>query len=203
MDSTTLSGTSIQTGDRLEPPPHSSGTEAVRRRAEAAQLNRDVSELAWLLGRGVASANWKRGEYWGEVASSAASVGLRGVLAALDDPMVQMLPMPMNVAAPARSALGRLLLSKTLASEALSIELAETGGRVIAGAGHKRAIDDLARILAEYGGKADDWVKVATKPIGAADGSYQEIHVYRNLATGEIVEAKTNIYWATDAATAR
>lgn len=82
-------------------------------------------------------------------------------------------------------------LRKQLASEAGEAELKEGGGRPIAGAGTPTPIDDLPRLLAEYGGKEGDWVKLVSHAYRIDDVTTIQVHCYKNLATGEIVELKS------------
>jgi len=68
--------------------------------------------------------------------------------------------------------------------------------RVIAGGNTGRPIDDLPRLLAEYGGDARDWQKISSNPnimrIGKSIFKL-ETHAYRNTTTGKIVEPKSVI----------
>jgi hypothetical protein len=51
-----------------------------------------------------------------------------------------------------------------------------------------------ARLAAEYGGSAEDWVKVTSSHYKSPiDGSNFETHAYVNLKTGQVVGAKTKI----------
>ena len=92
----------------------------------------------------------------------------------------------------AGSILSRLSLNKSLASEQQMSEIASGGGTVIAGSGSRKGIDDIARLTAEYGGTAKDWVKVASSNFRAADGTSFETHAYKNVTNGQIVEYKTS-----------
>jgi hypothetical protein len=82
-------------------------------------------------------------------------------------------------------------LAKTLQSEAGVGELLAGGGKVIAGAGSKVAIRDVARLVSQYGGKAEDWVKISSTTPGL------QTHAYRNIVTGVVVELKSKIpgFW--------
>ena len=41
-------------------------------------------------------------------------------------------------------------------------ELASGHGKVMAGKGHKRSIDDISRLVSEHGGVAGDWQKTTS-----------------------------------------
>jgi hypothetical protein len=93
----------------------------------------------------------------------------------------------------ATNAVDGLRLGKHLASEAGMAELLSGGGKVIAGAGAKREIDDVARLVAQYGGEPSDWAKVTSEAHKLPDGSIISVHGYRNVVTGQTVEPKTKI----------
>jgi RHS repeat-associated protein len=78
-------------------------------------------------------------------------------------------------------------LAKMMQSEAGVAELLGGGGKVIAGAGSKVAIRDVARLVSQYGGKAEDWVKISSTTPGL------QTHAYRNIVTGVVVELKSKI----------
>jgi hypothetical protein len=61
----------------------------------------------------------------------------------------------------------------------------------MAGAGARRPIDDIARIVKQHGGNPGDWSKVRSGSYTAADGVRFETHAYRNTASGAVVELKT------------
>ena len=84
-----------------------------------------------------------------------------------------------------------LNLKKALASEQQMSEILSGAGEIIAGPGARTALRDAPRLSVEYGGQAGDWVKVASKNFKAADGTSFEVHAYKNLTTGKIVEFKT------------
>jgi RHS repeat-associated protein len=88
-----------------------------------------------------------------------------------------------------------LLLDKQFATEAAMEELASGGGKAMAGAGATsgRVVDDLPRLISEYGGTAKDWAKISTRPYRFSDGTAAEAHAYRNVTTGETVEIKTKM----------
>jgi hypothetical protein len=91
-----------------------------------------------------------------------------------------------------------LALRKQLASEPQMAELLHSGGRPIFGAGTNRQLNDAARLSKQYGGNADGWAKVRSSSYRAPDGTIFEIHAYRNVATGRVVEMKTVIdKWGT------
>ena len=72
------------------------------------------------------------------------------------------------------------------------------GQRVIA-AGDE--IRDVARLVSQYGGKASDWVKLSTSGVDpskmqayaqqAGRGTPIQMHYYKNIVTGAIVEMKS------------
>ena len=95
--------------------------------------------------------------------------------------------------AEASSAADAVRLRKQLASEAGAAELKAGGGRAIAGAGTGEAITDLPRILAEYGGRAEDWAKVTSEVYSVGDGTTVQVHAYRNVRTGQLVERKSKV----------
>ena len=68
-------------------------------------------------------------------------------------------------------------------------EIKKTGGREMAGPTHKRPVIDEPRLIAQYGGKPGDWVKVTSDAVKTEKGTMQT-HAYRNTKTGEVVEAK-------------
>jgi RHS repeat-associated protein len=82
-------------------------------------------------------------------------------------------------------------LAKSLASEGQVAELLSGGGRAIAGVGAKKAIEDLPRLTATYGGSAADWAKISSSAYKASDGTVMSVHAYKNVTTGVIVELKT------------
>jgi RHS repeat-associated protein len=78
-------------------------------------------------------------------------------------------------------------LAKMLQSEAGVAQLLAGGGEAFAGAGFKREIDDLPRLLRQYGGKPEHWVKIKSTTPGL------RTHAYKNLDTGVVVELKSKI----------
>jgi hypothetical protein len=82
-------------------------------------------------------------------------------------------------------------LRKQLASEAGEAELKAGGGRPIAGAGTIYRIKDLPRLLAQYGGKEGDWAKFVSRDYQIDDLTAIQVHCYKNVSTGEIVELKS------------
>lgn len=86
-------------------------------------------------------------------------------------------------------------LWKQLASEELLSEARAGIGTAIAGAGARRgrAIQDIDRLLAQYGGEAGDWTKMTTRAHVADDGTKLSVHWYENIRTGQRVEFKTKI----------
>lgn len=63
-------------------------------------------------------------------------------------------------------------------------------GEVMAGAGNKRKIDVLPRLVSKYGGGSDDWVKKKSSAYVDRDGLRHSIHWYENVKTGERFEKK-------------
>lgn len=88
----------------------------------------------------------------------------------------------------AGSAANAVKLNRNLSSQEGVTELLAGGGKVIAGAGTKRGIDDINRLINQYDGTAADWVKVTS----TAPGRLQT-HAYRNSSTGQVVELKSVI----------
>jgi hypothetical protein len=82
-------------------------------------------------------------------------------------------------------------LAKQLASESQTAELLTGGGRAIAGPGLRRAVDDLPRLMNEYGGAESDWFKMSSDAFKAPDKSIIETHAYKNMTTGQVVELKS------------
>ena len=64
-------------------------------------------------------------------------------------------------------------------------------GDIIAGLGSKGdvKVKDEPRLIAKYGGKPGDWIKVTSKAV-KTDKGIMQTHAYRNVKTGEIVEPK-------------
>ncbi len=92
---------------------------------------------------------------------------------------------------PANDPKNAVRLRKQLASEAGEAELKAGGGKPIAGAGTPEPIDDLPRLLAEYGGKEGDWAKVVSRAYEVDDLTKIQVHCYKNLVTGKIFELKS------------
>lgn len=91
----------------------------------------------------------------------------------------------------AHSLVSGLNLNKSIAGEAQLAELVNQGGKAIAGHGAKQPLRDAQRLATVYGGNVCDWSKVSSRSYRAADGLKFEIHAYRNVVTGKLVEAKT------------
>lgn len=92
----------------------------------------------------------------------------------------------------AQSAANGARLAKSLASEQQVGEVLSGQTVPVAGAGTAKSLRDAQRLAATYGGRAEEWVKVASsnyKPAGG--GASFEVHAYRNVRTGQIVELKT------------
>ncbi len=93
----------------------------------------------------------------------------------------------------ANSSINSDLLSKQLASDSL-LSGAQSGiGRVVAGQGSRRAIDDIQRLIDTYGGSPTDWLKMSTRQLTLADGTRIEVHWYQNNALDKLVEFKTKL----------
>jgi RHS repeat-associated protein len=84
-------------------------------------------------------------------------------------------------------------LAKQLASEETASELLHGGGRAMAGAGSRRQIDDIARLVATYGGDAGDWAKITSASRRISNGVIIETHAYKNIVTGVVYEIKTKL----------
>ena len=87
-------------------------------------------------------------------------------------------------------------LWKQLASEELLGEARAGIGTAMAGAGARRGrkpIEDINRLIAEYGGEAGDWAKMTTRSHVADDGTRFSVHWYENVRTGQRYEFKTKI----------
>ncbi len=84
----------------------------------------------------------------------------------------------------ARSASNLLRLEKSLAVEA---QLGEAGA-AFAGKGTTKAIDDINRLVNQYGGNPADWSKMSSSAYKARDGSIISTHWYQNdaMQTGKI-----------------
>jgi hypothetical protein len=93
----------------------------------------------------------------------------------------------------AGSAADALRLGKQLASEAGVAELRAGGGQAMAGAGAKKPIDDIARLVSQYGGVPGSWSKVTSGTHKFIDGVTVEVHAYRNVITHELVELKSKV----------
>jgi hypothetical protein len=66
-------------------------------------------------------------------------------------------------------------------------------GKSIAGAGAKKAIEDIDRLVAQHGGRAVDWAKMTSGTFKARNGSKVETHWYENVRTGVRVEFKSKL----------
>ncbi len=84
-------------------------------------------------------------------------------------------------------------LRKSLASEQQMSEIVSPSARTMAGAGHKKPINDIARLKSQYGGTTDDWSKIKSSNYKTTEGTRIEVHAYRNNASGQVVEPKTKI----------
>jgi hypothetical protein len=77
-------------------------------------------------------------------------------------------------------------LAKQLASEEGVAEILAGGGRMIAGPGTKTPIREVGRLVSDYGGSPEQWVKVTSTAKG-----HLQTHAYRNIVTGEVVDLKS------------
>ena len=91
----------------------------------------------------------------------------------------------------AANAVNGLNLNKSLASQQQLSQLESGNGINIAGNGTSVPLNDVSRLVSEYGGQASDWSKVSSSSYTAADGTQFEIHAYRNAVTGQVVEPKS------------
>ncbi len=96
-------------------------------------------------------------------------------------------------ASDAKSAANAQRLRKDLANRQQVGEL-RSNAEAYAGAGTKTPIRDADRLVRQHGGHADDWAKVRSSPHKGADGRTYEVHAYKNVRTGEIVEMRTAIH---------
>jgi hypothetical protein len=113
----------------------------------------------------------------------AAAAGLGGRLAVTGGRVA------VSAGRPATSAMSGLNLNRQLASEMQMLE----AGEVIAGMGHKRAIDDVQRLVATYGGRPQDWTKRSSSSYRDWDGLKFETHWYENGRLDLRVELKTKM----------
>jgi hypothetical protein len=56
--------------------------------------------------------------------------------------------------------------------------------------GPRKPLGDAPRLVANYGGKLEDWYKMASNQSAIIEGAVVEIHWYRNARTLENVEYK-------------
>ncbi|MBI1854181.1 MAG: RHS repeat-associated core domain-containing protein [Planctomycetes bacterium] len=82
-------------------------------------------------------------------------------------------------------------LAKAEASAAQMEEVMSGGGAAFAGAGTAKPLNDIQRLMSEYGGSATDWVKIRSSNYVAPDGVSFEVHAYQNIRTTQVVEYKT------------
>ncbi len=92
----------------------------------------------------------------------------------------------------ATSAASGVRLAKQLASEELLGEARAGIGISMAGAGSRKSIDDIARLVSEYGGESGDWAKMTTRT-RVVGGTPISVHWYENVTSGLRVEFKTPI----------
>ena len=82
-------------------------------------------------------------------------------------------------------------LKKQLKSEEQLADINNGGGVPTHGAGAPRKLDVAGRLEKQYGGNASDWQKVSSDAYKSTDGGHVEIHAYRNIKTGQVVEPKS------------
>ena len=97
--------------------------------------------------------------------------------------------LPIAPRALADDAISGRNLGRQLASEQ---QLGEAG-RAIAGAGTGVTLRDAPRLAQQYGGSADDWLKMSSSSYRGTDGLQFETHWYQNIRTGQGVEFKTKM----------
>lgn len=80
--------------------------------------------------------------------------------------------------------------SPTNLQEKLLLEQAKAGmGRPIQG-GTRKPLGDATRLVATYGGSPGDWVKMTTTKNMIIDSITVQVHLFRNILTGQNVEFK-------------
>jgi RHS repeat-associated protein len=109
-----------------------------------------------------------------------------------------MVAIPVTSGGTATAATYQLLKDSYRNLELVGEALSGVGQQLIA-AGDK--IRDVPRLVGEYGGKATDWVKLSTRGVEpskmqryaqqAGRGTSIQIHYYKNIVTGKIVEMKS------------
>ena len=82
-------------------------------------------------------------------------------------------------------------LKKQLKSEEQLANINNGGGVPTHGAGAPRKLDVAGRLEKQYGGNSSDWQKVSSDAYKSTDGGHIEIHAYRNVSTGQVVEPKS------------
>ena len=99
---------------------------------------------------------------------------------------------------PASSAVQARLLRQHLVRQSLvgfKRDIQQGGGVTMAGAGAQsgKAINDVNRLVATYGGKASDWAKVTSPAVKDGQGRSLSVHAYRNVDTGKSYEFKIKV----------
>jgi RHS repeat-associated protein len=84
-------------------------------------------------------------------------------------------------------------LERKLGSEQQLAQINSGRGEVTMGAGTARALTQASRLANEYGGNASDWTKVTSTVYQDSSGFQFATHAFRNVQTGEVVQAKTII----------
>ena len=93
----------------------------------------------------------------------------------------------------AHNAAEGLRLQKSLASEAQVAEVEAGKAKAIAGPGAEERLRDASRLAEQYGGRPEEWTKVSSKSFSAKDGTHIQVHGYRNVNNGKVVELKTKV----------
>ena len=53
-----------------------------------------------------------------------------------------------------------------------------------------KLLGDAPRLVSNYGGQPEDWVKMSTTQSAIIDGALVQVHWFRNIQTGQNVEFK-------------
>ncbi len=93
----------------------------------------------------------------------------------------------------AASSANGVRLGKSLARQQQVGEMLTGELEVIAGPGARVPLRDAPRLANQCGGAPQDWVKVSSSNYKAPDGTSFEVHAYKNVQTGQVVELKTKL----------
>ena len=104
---------------------------------------------------------------------------------AFEDPEI-----PSNLVAGTPPPIGPGALSKLtkLGRYFASLSQMSSKGKVIA-----TSVRDAPRLVAQYGGRVKDWIKMSSATHKGRDGFKFATHWYKNIKTGKIVEYKTKL----------